>query len=176
MFTKLYKAGEEGLHDEEIRNEARAYIIAGSGTTANTLTYLIWSVCRDEELKERLVTELATLPPNFADKDLLNLSLLNSIIQEALRLYSAAQAGLPRAIPSDGATFCGYWIPPGLVAVTQAYTLHRDTKAFPQPLKFDPSRWTDPTKEMKDAYMPFGGGSRGRPGCNQPLCEIAELY
>jgi cytochrome P450 len=41
LFTKLDKAGEEGLNDVEIRNEARTYIIAGSDTTANTLNYLV---------------------------------------------------------------------------------------------------------------------------------------
>jgi cytochrome P450 len=84
---------------------------------------------------------------------------LNNIIQETLRLYSAAQAGLPRVVPREGVTFAGFWIPGGTVTATQAYTLHRDADVFPEPLKFDPSRWENPTKAMKDAYMPFGGGS-----------------
>jgi hypothetical protein len=25
---------------------------------------------------------------------------------------------------------------------------------------FDPDRWINPTKEMKESFMPFGGGSR----------------
>jgi hypothetical protein len=28
--------------------------------------------------------------------------------------------------------------------------------------RFDPSRWESPTKEMKVAMMPFGGGSRSK--------------
>lgn len=27
---------------------------------------------------------------------------------------------------------------------------------------FDPSRWENPTKEMKHVFMPFGGGSRSK--------------
>ncbi|KAL2204831.1 cytochrome protein [Sarocladium strictum] len=160
LFTKLYKAGEEGLRDEEIRNEARAYIIAGSDTTANTLTYLIWSVCRNRDLKKRLVEEVAALPADFSVTTLAQLPMLNNVLSETLRLYSAAQAGLPRVVPPNGVEFGGFWIPGGTVTLTQAYTLHRDGSVFHDPLKFDPSRWEHPTKEMKDAYMPFGGGSR----------------
>lgn len=28
--------------------------------------------------------------------------------------------------------------------------------------RFNPERWEDPTKEMKDASLPFGGGSRSK--------------
>ncbi|MBE3046558.1 cytochrome P450 [Candidatus Bathyarchaeota archaeon] len=41
LFRKLFQAGEEGLSDEGILSEARSYIIAGSDTTSNTLTYLV---------------------------------------------------------------------------------------------------------------------------------------
>lgn len=41
LFTKLFDAGENGLTDDEIRNEAQTFIVAGSDTTANSLTYLV---------------------------------------------------------------------------------------------------------------------------------------
>lgn len=28
--------------------------------------------------------------------------------------------------------------------------------------RFNPERWENPTKEMKDASLPFGGGSRSK--------------
>jgi cytochrome P450 len=28
--------------------------------------------------------------------------------------------------------------------------------------RFQPERWFNPNREMKDAFLPFGGGSRGK--------------
>lgn len=159
----MYKAGDkETLTMGEILNNARSYIIAGSDTTSNTLTYLIWSVCRDPDIKKQLLEELNMLSEDFTDRDLKALPYMNRVIDETLRLYSAAPGGLPRSVPEGGATFGKHWLPGGTVVLTQAYSLHRNEEAFPDAEKFDPSRWENPTQAMKEAYMPFGGGSRGK--------------
>ncbi|KAI1852249.1 hypothetical protein JX266_002427 [Neoarthrinium moseri] len=160
LFSKLYKAGEEGLSPAELRDEAQAYIIAGSDTTSNTLTYLVWSVCRSPIIKTKLVDELLTVPPKFAYDDIRDLPYLNMVIEETLRLYSAAPAGLPRIVPPGGADLAGHHLPAGSTVSTQAYSLHRDPNVFPRAEEFIPERWETPTKGMKDAFMPFGGGSR----------------
>ncbi|KAJ5979743.1 hypothetical protein N7481_007041 [Penicillium waksmanii] len=52
---------------------------------AVTLTYLIYSVCKNHEVKAKPVEELSTLHESFTDKDLRNLSYLDNIITETLR-------------------------------------------------------------------------------------------
>ncbi|EOO02154.1 putative benzoate 4-monooxygenase cytochrome protein [Phaeoacremonium minimum UCRPA7] len=160
LFSKLFKAGEEGLSDEEIIADAQAYIIAGSDTTAVTLTYLIWAVCRHREVKRNLLAELATLPHDFNADDLSELPYLNQVIDETLRVYGALPAGLPRIVPPGGANLAGYWVPGGTTVTAQAYTMHRNPLVYPRPETFDPSRWATATKAMKDSLMPFGLGSR----------------
>jgi cytochrome P450 len=161
LLKKLFRTDENGLSDGDIVNNAMAFIIAGSDTTANTMTYLTWAVCKHVEVKDALVEELGALPHDFCEQDLRGLTWLNNIIKETLRLYCAAPSALPRIVPAEGAEFLGYTLPGGTTVSTQAYTLHRNAKIFPNPESFEPSRWNAPTKEMKDAFMPFGGGSRG---------------
>ncbi|KAB8072331.1 cytochrome P450 [Aspergillus leporis] len=172
VFTKLYNAGEEGLPDNEIRDDAQSFIVAGSDTTANTLTYLVWAVCRDPQIQRKLVDELATISDNFTDEDLRPLPYLNQVINEALRLYPAVPSALPRSVPPKGTTLGGHYIPAGSTVSTQLYSLHRDPIAYPQPEKFEPSRWASPTKEMKDAFMPFGAGSRNCIGLHLAKIEL----
>jgi len=163
LFSKVYQAaGDEQLTFKEMRDNAMAYIVAGSDTTATTLTYLVWAVCRHPEVKATLLKELETLPADedFADRELKQLPYLNQVIDEALRLYPAVAAGLPRFVPPGGATLAGHWIEGGVTVSSQSYTLHRNPEAFPQPEVFDPSRWETPTKAMKDAFFAFGGGAR----------------
>ncbi|KAI1087607.1 putative cytochrome P450 [Rostrohypoxylon terebratum] len=163
LLSKLYKATEKGaetLPFHELREDAMSYIAAGSDTTTNTLTYLLWSVSRDPVVKEKLLAELRTLPDNFEDPDVKKLKYLDNIVHETLRLFSAVPAGLPRAVPPEGATMAGHFIPGGYTVSAQAYSMHRNPEVYPNPLKFDPSRWDNPTKAMKDAFVPWGGGSR----------------
>ncbi|KAL2846419.1 cytochrome P450 [Aspergillus pseudoustus] len=148
LFTKLYgasqsqgknqKNGEECLSDQEIRNDAQSFIIAGSDTTANTLTYLVWSVLRDENIRRKLIAELnkSVGEKELSDAELRELPYLNQVISEALRLYPAVPSALPRVVPDKGSTLAGYWLPSGATVTTQLYSLHRDPEVF-----YDPERY-----------------------------------
>ncbi|KAL4936215.1 hypothetical protein BDV06DRAFT_233628 [Aspergillus oleicola] len=164
LFTRLYaakhvkdgKSEEECLSDREIRNDAQSFIVAGSDTTANTLTYLVWSVLRNKSIQTRLVTELNALAKTlsiergvednegFSDVDLRDLPYLNQVINESLRLYPAVPSGLPRAVPEKGSSLAGHWLPGGVTVTTQLYSLHRDTEIFPDPERL---RWFAPSKD-----------------------------
>lgn len=136
LFTKLYNAGKDGLSDIEIRNDAQAYIVAGSDTTAITLTYLVYSVCKDVNVREKLVAEVASLPEGYTDKALRDLPYLNQVIDETLRLHTVVSMGLPRIVPREGANLSGYQLPGGIAVATQAYSLHRKEDIFPEPYKW----------------------------------------
>ncbi|KAI1871900.1 hypothetical protein JX265_005886 [Neoarthrinium moseri] len=153
LLSKLYKAGEDGLSFKEIRANAQSYI-------ANTLTYLVYNVCKHPEVKTKLVDELQGLPDDFDYNDVKSLPYLNQVIEETLRLYSSVPGGLPRMVTKEGAEFNGHFIPGGYTVSVQPYSMHRNPDVFPEPMEYNPSRWENPTKAMKDSFLPFGGGSR----------------
>lgn len=170
LFTKLFKGEEEAsLTFKEILDEAQAYIVAGSETASLTMTSLVWAVCREPEIKAKLVAEVMQLPANYDDSDLQRLPYMNQVIEETLRLHAVVPSALPRLVPAGGATLAGYYLPGNATVCTQAYSLHRNEDIFPEPEKFDPSRWAKPTKEMKEGMMAFGGGSRSK------LCSVISL-
>ncbi|PYH73427.1 cytochrome P450 [Aspergillus vadensis CBS 113365] len=174
LFTKVIDAGDKGgLSEQEICNEARGFIGAGSDTTAVTLTYLVYAVCRDCRIRDKLVSELMEqLPDGFTDRDTRSLPYLNQVIKETLRLYAAVPEALPRTVPEEGSHLAGFSLPGGTTVSTQAYSMHRDPRFFPNPLNFYPERWTSPTKEMEDASLPFGGGSRTCLGIHLARIEL----
>lgn len=53
--------GEPGMSDEDVKTEATNLIVAGSDTTAVTLTYLVWAVLSKPTLQADLVREVITL-------------------------------------------------------------------------------------------------------------------
>lgn len=178
LLSKLYAVEKTNprsngnMDTEELTEEARAYIIAGTDTTAASLTYLLWALAKHPTIQHDLRQELNTLPQDFTVADLKHLKLLNHVITETLRLYAAAPAGLPRTVPAPGLSTNGYYIPPGTTVSSQAYSLHRDESIFPNAEFFIPSRWEAPTQAMKEAYMPFGGGSRVCLGKHLGMMEL----
>ncbi len=101
MFAHIILEAEKGeqLDDLDVKLEASALIVAGSDTTAVTLTYLVWAVLSRPDLRALLVRELSKLPDEYGDRDLEELPLLCAVVEETLRLYGAAPGGTPRAVP-----------------------------------------------------------------------------
>ncbi|KAJ3488820.1 hypothetical protein NLG97_g6126 [Lecanicillium saksenae] len=162
FFTSLFKAQEDGamIAPDMLVAEGQGFIIAGSDTTANTLTFLIWALCKHTDIKNALIAELQALPADYTDEDLRKMGLLNRIIKETLRLYSATPESLPRQVPVGGVDLCGFHLDAGTTVGAPPYSLHRDPAVFERPEEFDPSRWIAPSKNMTDSFMAFGRGSR----------------
>ncbi|KAJ4300753.1 hypothetical protein N0V90_002841 [Kalmusia sp. IMI 367209] len=177
LLTKLFIANEkdeETMSQDETVGNAQAFIVAGSDTTAHSATFLTWVLCKPENaaMKAKLVAELATLPESFHNDDLKRLPYLDGVIHETLRLYAAAPAGLPRDVPQGGCEVDGVWMPEGTVVSTQAWSMHRDPRVWYEPERFLPERWENATQEMKDAFMPWGGGSRVCLGMHLAYMEL----
>lgn len=124
---------EGTLRGIDAATEAQGLIIAGSGTTAVTLTYLVWAVLQQPPLAQALAAESKALPQDFNDVDLEKLEMMNAVINETLRLYGAAPGSLPRIVPPQGVILHGYHLPPGLTVCTQAFSIHRNPDLFPDP-------------------------------------------
>ena len=136
LMANVLKEGEKEnstLDDLDVRVEATSLIFAGSGTTANTLSYFVWCVLKRPELQKKLEEEVATLPEDFNDSDMERLPLLNATMQEVLRIYAAVPGTLPRVVPKGGITIAGHYLPEGSTVGTQAYTMHRKESIWPAP-------------------------------------------
>ena len=136
IFSKMIDTSKNsGLSDYEIEHEATNLIVAGSDTTANSLTYLVWVLLHPNhrEIRNQLEAELDILPPDPTSAQLATLPYFNAVLKEGLRLYGAAPGSLPRIVPAGGATLAGYHFAGGVTVSTHAYTLHRDPRIFPDP-------------------------------------------
>lgn len=148
------------MTQRELQSNARSYIVAGSDTTSTTLTYLVWALCRNPQMRDRVVEEVNGLSEDFTDADVRQLKYLNCVIKETLRMYSSVSAGMPRKVPVGGTILSGYQLDEGVEVAAQPYTVNRNTELFPNPDEFNPDRWAQATREMDDAIFTFGGGSR----------------
>ncbi|KAF6816615.1 cytochrome P450 3A17 [Colletotrichum plurivorum] len=192
MISDCEKDGRPWLSDDTVQTEAAGMMVAGSDTTAAVLTYLIWSVLRQERLQHMLEEEIAGLGEDFDDKTLEECPVLGAVIEETLRLYPAAPSSLPRRVPREGVTLLSYFVPADTVMCSPAYTLHRDAEIFPEPHKyecpsrlnnhlltfeprFDARRYLDPAKvqlKQRQAMIAWGGGARVCIGQHLAMMEL----
>ena len=82
------------------------------------------------------------------------------VLAESMRLYPRAWA-LGRLALND-CEVGGYVVPRKSLVLMSQYVMHHDPRYFPDPLRFDPERWTFAAREPRPqfSYFPFGGGPR----------------
>lgn len=136
LFSKMLpEDGTEPLTETIVAQEAANVFIAGTDTTAMTLTYLTYAVLNDVTVQQKLIREVQDAPVSPTWKQLENMTYLHNVIRETWRRYPAVPGSLPRVVPTGGAQFGEYNIPRGTIVSTQAYTFHLDPTIFPDPLQ-----------------------------------------
>lgn len=103
--------------------------VAGSDTTATSLTCLFLELATHPEAVRRLQHELDALYSENSAPDHYALSkvpFLQACVDEALRLYPAVPAGGQRVTPAEGLSIGeDLWIPGTTIVQTPQYILHR---------------------------------------------------
>jgi cytochrome P450 len=162
MLLHLQDESGAGMSDEQLRDEIVTMFLAGHETTALTLSWTWYLLSLHPDVEAQLHRELDEVLRDRAPRpeDVDRLPFTRAVILESMRLYPPAYAFGREAI--HDCEIGGYTIPAGSTIFMVPWVIHRDARWFPQPQKFDPSRWTaEFSKALPPfAYLPFGGGPR----------------
>lgn len=150
------------MTDLQLRDELMTLFLAGHETTANALTWTWYLLSQHPEVESRLHEELdrvlnGRLPQ--AD-DLPQLTYIEKVVAESMRLYPPAWIIGRRTLQEYEVS--SYRLPANTLILMSPFIMHRDARYYPDPLRFDPERWTPEAKAARPrfSYFPFGGGSR----------------
>jgi cytochrome P450 len=141
------------MTDDQLRDEMLTLLVAGHETTATTLAWTLHHLLDNPDWLARVRAEVREVGPHDLDK----LVLLDAAIKETLRLTPI----LPMVgrILGKPMTIGGIDLPAGAAALACIYLVHRRADLYPDPLRFDPSRFVG-KKVDPSTYFPFGGGAR----------------
>jgi cytochrome P450 len=155
-----------GMSDEQVRDEVLTIFLAGYETVANGLTWTWYLLSQNPDIETKLHAELDTVlgtgnekrPPTLADYPALRYT--EQVFAESMRLYPPAWA--MGRMSTKPVQLGPYRIPPGAHFFFSQYIMGRDPQYFPDPLRFDPDRFTLEARAArpKFTYFPFGGGNR----------------
>ena len=130
---------------DRLWQEASSLVGAGTETTANTLTVIMYHLLANPSIMKRLKAELTAAIPDPelipSEQDLQQLPYLSAVISEGLHKAPGVSNRLIRVAPSALLNYGGYVIPPGTAVSMNALFLHKDRRLFPDPEEFDPERW-----------------------------------
>lgn len=159
------------LRDEEIRDELVTMVIAGHETVAAALTWTLMLLAEHPEIQHRLRTEIAARRTTVSMLDHHDqLPYTRAVIDESLRLYPPAWAISRRSLHPE--TIGGTSLPAGTMVIISPWLLHRRDEEWPDPLRFQPDRFTG-APASPTGYLPFGQGPRLCIGRQFALGEMA---
>lgn len=176
-----------------VASELFDHVLAGQETAGLALTYLSWRLSQSLDLQRDLRTELLGLTPNMRrntdgtmsmpdPKQLDSLPLLHAVLMETLRLHAPIPGPQPRETPLCGCKLGSYAVPGGIRVAALAYTLHRDKAIFPNPEKWDHTRWLassaseEERKQRNRQLWAFSSGGRMCIGSNFAMHGKRSLF
>lgn len=110
--------------------------------------------------------------------DINNLTYLQAVVKETLRLYPAGPLSLPHE-SIDDCIINGYHVPKGTRILVNVSKVHRDPNFWLDPNTFRPERFLNEHKEIDVRgkhfeLIPFGSGRRMCPGASLAL-QVVEF-
>jgi cytochrome P450 len=147
---------------QSLRDQVITIFLAGYETVANALSWTWYLLSQNPECEVRFHQEIdATLQcklPSFGDVP--RLCYTENVMAESLRLYPPAWA-MGRYARKDFA-LGEFFLPARTTVLMSPFVTHRDPRFFPDPVNFNPDRFSPEGKTMraKFSYFPFGAGPR----------------
>src|SRR5579862_7737115 len=148
--------------EQSLRDQVITIFLAGYETVANALSWTWYLLSQNPECESRfhaeIDRELRGKLPSFDDAP--RLRYVEMVLAESMRLYPPAWAMGRRA--RNDFQLGEFLLPAKTTVLISQFVTHRDPRFFPDPLRFDPERFTPEAKarRAKFTYFPFGAGVR----------------
>ncbi|KAI9090965.1 cytochrome P450 [Phlyctochytrium arcticum] len=150
----------KGFTDQELMDELFAFFLAGHETTANSLTFALYRlILNPHALKALRDNTDQHLGPSgdITHDNISKLTYSELVIKESLRIDPVV-SGIPRTVARQGVSLLGHEIPKGTIVFAYVRGIHHCKEYWPEPEKFDPSRWENNYMPPPGTYLPFGDG------------------
>ncbi|XP_020582874.1 ent-kaurenoic acid oxidase-like [Phalaenopsis equestris] len=180
MMDGLIKVEDENgrrLDDEQIIDILIMYLNAGHESSGHIIMWATTFLQENPECFEKAKAEQEEIRRNLLPtqkglrlKDVQKMEYLSKFIDETLRLVNISFVSFRKA--TSNVYINGYLIPKGWTVQPWYRSVHMDAEVYPDPKKFNPSRWDDLVPKA-GTFLPFGAGSRLCPGNELAKLEIS---
>lgn len=147
--------------------------------------FMGYELAVNPEVQEKLFEEIRSMEDNLDGKtinydQIQGLRYMDQVVCETLRKWPAAPVTDRICVKDYEVEFDDkkFTVEKGVSFMIPIYGLHRDPAYFPEPLKFDPERFSEENQGNidPDTYLPFGIGPRNCIGSRFALMEIKTIF
>ncbi|ORX67947.1 cytochrome P450 [Linderina pennispora] len=166
-----------GLSDDIIFDQLITLGIAGSDTTANTLSWILYLLDKHPGIHRRVLQELANadITPDqpVSVKQANSLKYLTQVIKEILRMFPPVPA-LSKTCGKTCVLPGGYIAYEGMRGLINVWSLHHNEKVYPDAYSFNPDRFSEENAKSipEGAWLPFSSGPRACLGMSVAMIEM----
>ncbi len=162
---------ESCLTEEELIGHVSTLFAAGHETSANALSWTLCLLSQHPQVTQNLLEELDGVLGGSAPRveQLEQLAFLDRVIKESMRLITPVPWNW--RITSQETELGGHLLPAETEVMASIYHTHHMPEVFPQPQRFDPSRW-ETINPTPYEYNPFSAGPRMCIGATFAVVEI----
>jgi len=173
---------EKGMSRAEIDVNAFSLSIAGSESTATLLSGATFLLLKNPSTYATLVKEIRTAFQSDAEITIAStndLTYMEAVLSESLRLYPPVALTLPREVPFGGETIDGTYVPAGTSVGVNHFSCYHHPKNFYRAEEFLPERWLPGRcdaapfdQDNRACVQPFSYGPRSCLGKNLARAEM----
>ncbi|XP_074040332.1 cytochrome P450 9e2 isoform X2 [Leptinotarsa decemlineata] len=175
------------LTNTDITAQALIFFFAGFDSVSSLMCFMAHELAVNSDIQIRLRKEInetsVSCGGSITYEALLKMKYMDMVVSETLRKW-------PSALVTDRICTKPYTIVPvtadenpvhiekETLIMIPIFGIHRDPKYYPDPLRFDPERFSDENKGNINtfAYMPFGLGPRNCIGSRFGLLETKLIF
>ncbi|KZT34820.1 cytochrome P450 [Sistotremastrum suecicum HHB10207 ss-3] len=155
-------------HEEIVKNVAGTMYMAGVDTVVSTMLIFFLLMTLNPDAQKRAQDEISSVVgsdrlPQLSDRE--RLPYVDALIQEVFRFHPGGPLGVPHSVTQDD-YYEGMFIEKGSTIVSNIWAVTHDESTYPEPMKFDPSRYLRQGEKDAKSIQPdprsfvFGFGRR----------------
>ncbi|XP_069687372.1 cytochrome P450 9e2-like [Periplaneta americana] len=155
--------------EDDVIAQATTFFGDGYETSSASMAFALYCLATNPDCQAKVRQEVDDVLKKYGGEltfdGLQEMTYLDMAVNESLRLYPPGTVLLKKCTkpfrletPSGGS----FELEAGTPVAVPLYAIHRDPQHFPDPMRFDPERFTEENKKARhrQTFFPFGDGPR----------------